>query len=61
MSVSWQWRLKLPTNIPLHFVAMWQMAAEGQSDKMVFDMDVHMKQRCVIEVLHAEKNGTDAC
>ena len=32
------------------------MAAEGQSDKMVSDMEVCMKQRCVIEFLHAEKN-----
>jgi len=31
------------------------MIAEGQSDKMASDMEVHMKQRCVIEFLHAEK------
>jgi len=31
------------------------MTAEGQSDKMASDMDVHMKQRCVIEFLHVEK------
>jgi len=31
------------------------MTAEGQSDKMVSDMEVCMKQRCVIEFLHAEK------
>ena len=31
------------------------MAAEGQSDKMTSDMEVLMKQRCVIEFLHAEK------
>ena len=31
------------------------MIAEGQSDKMVSDMEVHMKQRCAIEFLHAEK------
>ena len=42
-------------SIPLHFVAVWQMAAEEQSDKMASDMEVHMKQRCVIEFLHAEK------
>jgi len=31
--VVWQQTLNLPTfRIPLHFVAMWQMAAEGQSD-----------------------------
>ena len=31
------------------------MAAEGHSDKMVSDMEVHVKQRCVTEFLHAEK------
>ena len=31
------------------------MAAEGQSDRMVSDMEVPMKQRCGIEFLHAEK------
>ena len=31
------------------------MAAEGQSDKMMSDMEVQMKQRCVTEFLHAEK------
>jgi len=41
----------LPTSIPLHFVAVGQMAAEGQSDKMASDMEAHMKQRCVIEFL----------
>ena len=30
------------------------MAAEGQSDRMASDMEVHMKQRCVTEFLHAE-------
>ena len=28
------------------------MAAEGQSDTMMSDMEVHMKQRCVTESLH---------
>ena len=32
-----------------------QMAAEGQSDRMVFDAEVHMKQKYVIEFLHMEK------
>jgi len=32
-----------------------QVTAEGQSDKMASDMEVRMKQRCVIELLHAEK------
>jgi len=31
-------KLNLPTNIPLHVVAMSHMAAEGQSDKMASDM-----------------------
>jgi len=31
------------------------MTAEGQSEKMASDMEVRMKQRCVIEFLHAEK------
>ena len=30
------------------------MSAEGQSDKMVSDMEVCIKQRCVIEFLRAE-------
>lgn len=48
--------------IPLHFVAV--LAAEGQSDKMVFDMEGHMKQRCVNEFLPAEKitpTNTHSC
>ena len=31
------------------------MAAEGQSDRMVSDMEVPMKHRCGIEFLHSEK------
>ena len=31
------------------------MAAEGQSDKMVSDTEVRMKQGCVLEFLHAEE------
>ena len=34
---------------------MGQMVAEEQSDKMAFDIEVHMKQRCVIEFLCVEK------
>ena len=34
---------------------MWQMAAEGQSDRMASDMEVYRKQRCGIEFLHAKK------
>ena len=51
----WQRRLNLSINIALYSVAVWQIAAEGQSDKMVSDMEVHVKQRCVTEFLHAEK------
>jgi len=35
------------------------MAAEEQSDRMVSDMEVQMEQRCVIELLHAEKMAPD--
>ena len=45
----------LPTNIPLHAVAVWQMAAEGQSDTMASDMEVQTEQRCETEFVHAEK------
>jgi len=31
------------------------MGAEGQSDRMVSDMEVPMKHRCGIEFLHSEK------
>ena len=31
------------------------MAEEGQSDKMVSDIKVYMKQRCVMEFLYGEK------
>jgi len=37
-----------------HFVALQQMAAEGQSDKMVTDMEVPMKQEYDIKLLHTE-------
>ena len=47
--------MNLPTNIPLHFVAVWQMAAEGQFDKTAADIEVHMKQCCEIQFLHVEK------
>ena len=29
--------------------------SRGQYDKMISDMEVYIKQRCVIEFLHAEK------
>ena len=31
------------------------MAAEGQSDKMLADMEMHVEQRCVTEFLHEEE------
>ena len=37
------------------FCCVWQMTAEGQSDKTVSDMEVWMKKRCVTEFLHVEK------
>lgn len=39
-----QQRLNHLTNIPLHDVAMWQMATEGQWNKKASGMQVHMKQ-----------------
>ena len=41
-------------SITLPFCAI-QVAAEGQSDTMASNMEVQMKQRCVIEVLNVEK------
>ena len=32
--------LNLPNNFPLHVVAVWQMAAEGQSDRIASDMEM---------------------
>ena len=46
---------ELPTVIPLHPVAVQQMAAEGQSDKMMPDTELHTKKRCGTEFLHVEK------
>jgi len=40
MLVEWQQRLNLHANILLHFVAPWQMAAEGQSDQMASEAEV---------------------
>jgi hypothetical protein len=56
--------LNRPANIPLNFVAVRQMTAEGKYKKMASDLEVRMKQRCVIEFLHAEKiapNDIDRC
>ena len=51
----WQQRLNLPNCIPLHIVAMGQMAAEGQSGKMASDVEVCVEQRGVVAFLQAEK------
>jgi hypothetical protein len=40
--------LNLPANIPLNFLTMQQMTAEGQFDKMASDMEVHINPSCVI-------------
>ena len=39
-------------------VALVQIKAEGQSDRMASDMEVKMKEKCNIEFLQAEKNCT---
>ena len=36
--------VELPTNIPLYFVTVRQMAAEGQCDKMASDTEVCMNK-----------------
>ena len=53
----WQQRSNLSTNILLHVVAVQQMAAEGQSDRMASDMEACMKYywMCVLEFLCVEK------
>jgi len=50
-----QYRLNLPDGIPLHFVAMQQITAEGQSDKITSNMELHMKQRCGVESMQIQK------
>jgi len=40
---TWWYDSRGFANIPLNFVAMQQMAAEGLSDNMVSDMEVRMK------------------
>ena len=42
------------SHIPLHFIAVRQMAAEGQSDKMASDVQVQMTERYVTECLHVK-------
>jgi len=39
----------------LHFAVVQQMAAEEQSDKIVSDIEVQMKQRCGIKFIHVKK------
>ena len=52
-------------SILLHFAAMWQKAAEGQSGTIVSDKAVRNKQRCGTELFAAEKmhplTFTNAC
>ena len=55
----WQQRLHLPTNIPLHFVVIRQMAAEGQSDKMASDTELHVEQKCVTDFPHVQNKQTN--
>ena len=41
---------------------MWQIAVEGQSDKLVTDMEAHMKQKCGTKFLHELKPASiDIC
>ena len=39
------------------FCCVQQMATEGQSNRMVSEVEVHMKQRCVTKFLHVEKKN----
>lgn len=43
------------TNSPLHFVTVWQTAAEEQSNKINYDMEAWMKQKCVKICLKQKK------
>lgn len=45
----------LPANIPLHFVAVGQRAAEGHADKMAPGVEALRKQKGVAELLQAGK------
>ena len=57
----WWWYGSRGWTIPpilLHVLAVWQMAGRGQPDKIVSEMEGQMRQRCVPEFVHAEKNGT---
>ena len=56
MLVVWQQRLNLPDNILLHFVAVWQMIAEGQPDKMAWKCHGSVyEEKYIIKFLHVEK------
>lgn len=63
--VVWQQGLNFPISILLCFVVVQQMAAKGLSDKMVSEMEMHMKPRWVIKLHHVEKMAPidfiDAC
>lgn len=37
------------------FIAVRQMATEGQSDTKASDTEVQMKQKCIFELFHTEK------
>lgn len=52
---AWQHRLNLSISILLQSVAMQQVAAEGQSDSMVSDMEVQEEHKCVTEFFHEKK------
>jgi len=47
-----------PTNIPLYLIAMPLMAVKVGCYFVRLPLEVHMKQRCVIEFLHVGKNYT---
>ena len=49
MLVVQQLRLTLPTNIPLHFVAVSQMAAKGHSDKRTVNVWMHERMMELLE------------
>jgi len=41
-----------------NYYILWQTAAEGQSDKMASDIEVHMKQRYITGIPPYRNNGT---
>jgi len=45
----WRYGSKGQTFPPISHYILWQIAAEGQSDTMVSNMEVSMKQMCVTE------------